>query len=74
MRPDIRFTFFKEDMSNKMMGAAKVYLKLENMQNTGSFKIRGVANQLAAASGGVFVTMSAGMLGHNSFMKNYTIA
>ncbi|TSK13167.1 putative serine racemase [Bagarius yarrelli] len=40
------------------------YLKLENMQKTGSFKIRGVANQFAQrSSGGPFVTMSAGNYG-----------
>ncbi|XP_046729935.1 phenylserine dehydratase isoform X2 [Silurus meridionalis] len=40
------------------------YLKLENMQVTGSFKIRGVANQFAQKSdGGHFVTLSAGNYG-----------
>ncbi|XP_053544081.1 uncharacterized protein srr isoform X2 [Ictalurus punctatus] len=40
------------------------YLKLENMQKTGSFKIRGVANQFARrSSGGHFVTISAGNYG-----------
>ncbi|XP_069485335.1 L-threonine ammonia-lyase-like [Ambystoma mexicanum] len=38
-------------------------LKLENMQNTGSFKIRGVANQFARAQQGPFITMSAGNYG-----------
>jgi len=42
-----------------------VHLKLENMQNTNSFKIRGVANQFCAHQVGTkvkvpFVTMSAG--------------
>ncbi|KAM7366988.1 hypothetical protein PAMP_014918 [Pampus punctatissimus] len=41
-----------------------LYLKLENMQRTGSFKIRGVANQFARRpKGGHFVTMSAGNYG-----------
>ncbi|XP_028809689.1 uncharacterized protein LOC114764322 isoform X2 [Denticeps clupeoides] len=41
-----------------------VHLKLENMQRTGSFKIRGVANQFARRpGGGRFVTMSAGNYG-----------
>ncbi|XP_062852537.1 L-threonine ammonia-lyase [Trichomycterus rosablanca] len=44
-----------------------VLLKLENMQMTGSFKIRGVANQFAnkvqQSNGGNFVTMSAGNYG-----------
>ncbi|KAK1790535.1 hypothetical protein P4O66_014423, partial [Electrophorus voltai] len=41
-----------------------IYLKLENMQRTGSFKIRGVANQFSRRSkGDHFVTMSAGNYG-----------
>ncbi|XP_019732680.1 uncharacterized protein LOC109520137 [Hippocampus comes] len=41
-----------------------IHIKLENMQRTGSFKIRGVANQFARRpKGGNFVTMSAGNYG-----------
>ncbi|KAK7902005.1 hypothetical protein WMY93_018774 [Mugilogobius chulae] len=41
-----------------------IHIKLENMQRTGSFKIRGVANQFAKRQkGGHFVTMSAGNYG-----------
>ncbi|XP_076860882.1 L-threonine ammonia-lyase-like [Brachyhypopomus gauderio] len=41
-----------------------VYLKLENMQKTGSFKLRGVANQFSRRpKAGHFVTMSAGNYG-----------
>ncbi|XP_040030382.2 phenylserine dehydratase [Gasterosteus aculeatus] len=41
-----------------------VHIKLENMQRTGSFKIRGVANQFfRRPEGGNFVTMSAGNYG-----------
>ncbi|KAF6730884.1 Phenylserine dehydratase [Oryzias melastigma] len=41
-----------------------VHIKLENLQRTGSFKIRGVANQFARRpSSGHFVTMSAGNYG-----------
>ncbi|XP_068611375.1 L-threonine ammonia-lyase [Brachionichthys hirsutus] len=41
-----------------------LHIKLENMQRTGSFKIRGVANQFAnRPKGGHFVTMSAGNYG-----------
>ncbi|XP_068443042.1 phenylserine dehydratase isoform X1 [Clinocottus analis] len=41
-----------------------VHIKLENMQRTGSFKIRGVANQFARRpKEGHFVTMSAGNYG-----------
>ncbi|KAF5906793.1 putative serine racemase, partial [Clarias magur] len=40
------------------------YLKLENMQRTGSYKIRGVANQFSQRSSvGNFVTISAGNYG-----------
>ncbi|KAJ3612427.1 hypothetical protein NHX12_020703 [Muraenolepis orangiensis] len=45
-------------------GPCNVHIKLENMQKTGSFKIRGVANQFARRpKGGRFVTMSAGNYG-----------
>uniref|UniRef100_UPI0037E7B9A4 L-threonine dehydratase catabolic TdcB n=1 Tax=Semicossyphus pulcher TaxID=241346 RepID=UPI0037E7B9A4 len=41
-----------------------IHIKLENMQRTGSFKIRGVANQIGRQpKGGLFVTMSAGNYG-----------
>ncbi|XP_062374066.1 L-threonine ammonia-lyase isoform X1 [Sardina pilchardus] len=44
--------------------ACNIHIKLENMQRTGSFKIRGVANQFARRPpGGHFVTMSAGNYG-----------
>ncbi|XP_077356415.1 L-threonine dehydratase catabolic TdcB-like [Festucalex cinctus] len=44
--------------------AHSIHIKLENMQRTGSFKIRGVANQFARRSeGGNFITMSAGNYG-----------
>ncbi|XP_041934177.1 phenylserine dehydratase [Alosa sapidissima] len=44
--------------------ACNIHIKLENMQRTGSFKIRGVANQFARRpAGGDFVTMSAGNYG-----------
>ncbi|XP_039617026.1 L-threonine ammonia-lyase [Polypterus senegalus] len=44
--------------------SCNLYLKLENMQKTGSFKIRGVTNQLVKKTKGEkFVTMSAGNYG-----------
>ncbi|KAM4711685.1 L-threonine ammonia-lyase-like isoform 1-T1 [Anableps anableps] len=44
--------------------SCSIHIKLENMQKTGSFKIRGVANQFSRRpSGGHFVTMSAGNYG-----------
>ncbi|XP_061770442.1 L-threonine dehydratase catabolic TdcB isoform X1 [Nerophis ophidion] len=46
--------------------ACNIHIKLENMQRTGSFKIRGVANQFARRpKGGHFVTMSAGNYGRS---------
>nr|XP_014347771.1 PREDICTED: L-threonine dehydratase catabolic TdcB-like isoform X1 [Latimeria chalumnae] len=47
------------------LGAScNLLLKLENMQTTGSFKIRGIANQFANKEGeGHFITMSAGNYG-----------
>ncbi|XP_041833779.1 L-threonine dehydratase biosynthetic IlvA isoform X1 [Melanotaenia boesemani] len=44
--------------------SCNIQIKLENLQRTGSFKIRGVANQFARRpKGGRFVTMSAGNYG-----------
>ncbi|CAI5635711.1 uncharacterized protein srr isoform X1 [Oreochromis niloticus] len=44
--------------------SCNIHIKLENMQRTGSFKIRGVANQFARRpTGGCFVTISAGNYG-----------
>ncbi|XP_061085888.1 L-threonine ammonia-lyase [Conger conger] len=44
--------------------AGDFHIKMENLQRTGSFKIRGVANQFARRPrGGHFVTMSAGNYG-----------
>lgn len=48
-------------------GGLRLHLKLENMQTTGSFKIRGVANQLTSGVNNqkkkCYVTMSAGNYG-----------
>ncbi|KAL4624922.1 hypothetical protein GN956_G18142 [Arapaima gigas] len=45
-------------------GCGMVHLKMENLQRTGSFKIRGIANQFARRPrGGRLVTMSAGNYG-----------
>ncbi|XP_028256631.1 uncharacterized protein LOC114432667 [Parambassis ranga] len=47
-----------------LMVNCNIQIKLENMQTTGSFKIRGVANQFARRpKGGHFVTLSAGNYG-----------
>ncbi|XP_030576454.1 uncharacterized protein LOC115773714 [Archocentrus centrarchus] len=44
--------------------SCNIHIKLENMQRTGSFKIRGVANQFARRlAGNRYVTMSAGNYG-----------
>ena len=76
------FPVKKGDMSSLFSGAgtlentgwAEVWLKCENMQNTGSFKIRGVASQFAKAvkffseekvDRPELVTMSAGNYGRS---------
>merc|ERR1711936_213479 len=51
-------------------GWSRVYFKLENLQSTGSFKIRGVANQFERVKAelgkeGRLVTMSAGNYGRS---------
>ena len=54
-----------------LRGNMEVYLKLESMQNQGSFKIRGVVSQIENASSGILrdgkhlVTMSAGNYGRS---------
>ncbi len=35
----------------ELFDGAKIYLKCENMQNTGSFKVRGVANKMCSLTG-----------------------
>jgi len=58
------------DMKQAVEGWDRVYFKLENLQTTGSFKIRGVANQFERVktdlgNEGHLVTMSAGNYGRS---------
>jgi threonine dehydratase len=46
IRPYIRETPLEHSLSLSQMGQSNVYLKLENIQHTGSFKLRGALNKL----------------------------
>ena len=48
IRPHIRETYVEESPLLAESGAASVQLKLENLQHTGSFKVRGAMNKLLA--------------------------
>lgn len=50
IRPYIRETPLERSDSLSELGGANVYLKLENLQHTGSFKARGAMNTLLALS------------------------
>ena len=64
IRPYVRETPVELSLPLSEMGRSRVYLKLENIQHTGSFKLRGAVNKLltlspAQRAGGV-VTASSG--------------
>ena len=46
IRPYVRETPLEHSLSLSQMGQGNVYLKLENIQHTGSFKLRGALNKL----------------------------
>jgi threonine dehydratase len=46
IRPHVRETFLEYSPHLSDRGGANVYCKLENLQHTGSFKVRGVMNKL----------------------------
>jgi len=47
IRPYIKHTpLIRAERLEELFGGAEIYLKLENMQYTGSFKVRGVANKM----------------------------
>jgi threonine dehydratase len=46
--------------SLSVLSGADVYLKLENLQKTGSFKVRGAINKMARVSGSKVITASMG--------------
>lgn len=52
IRPYVRKTpLIRCEKLEALMNGAEVYLKLENMQYTGSFKVRGVANKMLSLTG-----------------------
>ena len=51
IRPHIRETILEPSPYLSELGGAKVYCKLENLQHTGSFKVRGVMNRLLSMTG-----------------------
>ncbi|MDD6483795.1 MAG: threonine ammonia-lyase [Clostridiales bacterium] len=48
LRPTIHRTKIEKSTTFSAMSGAEVYLKFENQQKTGSFKIRGASNKIAA--------------------------
>lgn len=48
IRPYIRQTILEYSLFLSRLGGANVYCKLENLQHTGSFKVRGAMNKLLA--------------------------
>jgi len=52
IRPHIRETILEPSPHLGELGGAKVYCKLENLQHTGSFKVRGVMNRLLGMTEG----------------------
>ncbi len=50
IRPHIRQTFLEYSPVLSERGGAQVYCKLENLQHTGSFKVRGALNKLLSLS------------------------
>jgi threonine dehydratase len=46
IRPYVRRTPLDESLALSQMGGDRVFLKLENLQHTGSFKLRGATNKL----------------------------
>lgn len=80
IRPFIRETYLEQSPYYSQTGGAAVYLKLENLQHTGSFKVRGALNKIlslppdrlqrgvvAASTGnhGAAVAFALGKLGAN---------
>ncbi len=50
IRPYVRETPVEESLPLGAMGQSRVFLKLENIQHTGSFKLRGATNKLLTLS------------------------
>lgn len=58
--PYIHKTPLIHSNSLSMLTGAEVYLKLENLQKTGSFKVRGAFNKLLHVAGGKIIAASMG--------------
>ncbi len=52
IRPRIRMTILEYSHSFSRMSGANVYFKLENLQHTGSFKVRGAMNKILSLTAG----------------------
>ena len=80
IKPHIRKTYLEKSNFYSEKGCANVYLKCENLQHTGSFKVRGAMNKILSLSGeelkrgvvtastgnhGAAVAFSLGKLGAN---------
>ena len=50
IRPHVRETPLERSPYLSQKGGAEVYLKLEHLQHTGSFKLRGATNKLLSLS------------------------
>lgn len=50
LRPHVRETPLELSLALSQISGAEVYLKLENLQHTGSFKVRGALNKLLSLS------------------------
>ena len=50
IKPHIRETYLEKSVFYSEKGSANVYLKCENLQHTGSFKVRGAMNKILSLS------------------------
>ncbi len=50
IKPHVRETLLERSIFYSQIGQANVYLKLENLQHTGSFKVRGAMNKILSLS------------------------
>ncbi len=50
IRPLVRETPVDDSLHLSQLGNASVYLKLEHLQHTGSFKLRGATNKILSKS------------------------
>ena len=50
IKPHVRETFLEKSIFYSQKGNANVFLKMENLQHTGSFKVRGAMNKILSLS------------------------